>query len=117
KTIGWAGIATIALGFSNKVMVQGRMMLTNAPSIGDSNDYAAYLIFVFPFVAYLLFAEKGSMGRKLLGFVVVPAGLYQMLSTGSRGGLVGLIAVGCAILMMGKPKVKVLLLIGAPTLA
>jgi O-antigen ligase len=117
KAIGWAGIAAIALGFSNKVMVQGRMMLTNAPSIGDSNDYAAYLIFVFPFVAYLLFAEKGSMGRKLLGFVVVPAGLYQMLSTGSRGGLVGLIAVGCAILMMGKPKVKVLLLIGAPTLA
>ena len=117
KTIGWAGIATTALGFSNKVLVQGRMMLANAPSIGDSNDYAAYLIFVFPFVAYLLFAEKRAMVRKLLGFIVVPAGLYQMLSTGSRGGLVGIMATGCALLLLGKPKVKALILIGAPTLA
>jgi O-antigen ligase len=117
KMIGWAGIATIALGFSNKVLVQGRMMLVNAASIGDSNDYAAYLIFVFPFVAYLLFAEKASMVRNLLGFIVLPAGLYQMLSTGSRGGLVGIIATGCAILLMGKPKLKALILIGAPTLA
>ncbi len=117
KTIGWAGIATIALGFSNKVLVQGRMMLANAPSIGDSNDYAAYLVFVFPFVAYLLFANNAPMVRKLLGLVVVPAGLYQMLSTGSRGGLVGMLVTTFLIVMMGKPKVKAIILLGAPILA
>jgi O-antigen ligase len=117
KTIGWAGIATIALGFSNKVLVQGRMMLANAPSIGDSNDYASYLVFVFPFVVYLLFAENRAVVRKLLGFVVIPAGLYQILSTGSRGGLVGVLATVLAILLMGKAKAKAIILIGAPVLA
>jgi hypothetical protein len=116
RTIGWAGIATIALGFSNKVIMQGRMVLSNAPSIGDSNDYAAYLIFVFPFVVYLLFAERRAVVRKLLGFIVIPAGLYQILSTGSRGGMVGAFAAMFAILVMGKPKVKAMILIGAPTL-
>ncbi len=117
KTIGWAGITTIALGFSNKVIVHGRMVLANAPSIGDSNDYAAYLIFVFPFVAYLLFAPGRSAVLKFMGFIVIPAGLFQILSTGSRGGLIGVAAIIFAVLVMGRPKLKAMILIGVPTLA
>ena len=117
KTIGWAGVATIGLGFSNKVIVDGRMILMNAASIGDSNDYAAYIIFVFPFVMFLLFGRGSSPFHKALGLVVVPAGVFQILSTGSRGALVGIAATIALVMVLSKPKVKLALLIGLPTIA
>jgi hypothetical protein len=117
RTIGWAGIATIGIGFTTKEYAQGRLILKDAPSIGNSNDYAAYLIFVFPFVAYLLFGPGAKSLYRLAGIVVVPLGLYQMLSTGSRGGVVGVAATLLAVLILAKPKVKFAILVGLPILA
>lgn len=114
KAMGWAGIATIALGFSTKELQGGRLVLKDAPSIGNSNDYAAYLIFVFPFVAYLVFAHGRPILQKIMGLVVLPAGLFQLLSTGSRGGLVGITAMLLGVMVIGKPKVKAAILIGVP---
>ncbi len=117
KTIGWAGIAVIGLGFSNKVIVEGRMILMNAASIGDSNDYAAYLIFVAPLVVFLLFGPGSKPFHKLLGLIVIPAGIFQVLSTGSRGALVGIAATLALVVVLSKPRVKLAMLIGLPTIA
>lgn len=114
KAMGWAGIATVALGFSTKELHGGRLVLKDAPSIGNSNDYAAYLIFVFPFIAYLVFAHGRQILQKIMGLVVLPAGLFQLLSTGSRGGLVGITAMLLGVVVIGKPKVKAAILIGVP---
>jgi O-antigen ligase len=117
RTIGWAGIATIGIGFSTKEYSQGRLLLKDAPSIGNSNDYAAYLVYVFPFVVYLLFGPRAKTLHKLAGLVVVPLGLYQILGTGSRGGVVGVAATLAAVLILAKPKVKLAILVGLPVLA
>ncbi len=117
RTIGWAGIATIGIGFSTKEYSQGRLILKDAPSIGNSNDYAAYLIYVFPFVVYLLFGQRANILQKLAGILVMPLGLYQILSTGSRGGVVGSAGTLIAVLILAKPKVKLAILFGLPLLA
>jgi hypothetical protein len=117
NTIGWAGIATIALGFTAKDVVDGRMTIVAASSIGDSNDYAAHIMFVMPVILYVLFAAKKSMFRKALGLVVLPAGLYQLLSTGSRGAMVSACATMLVLLFVVRPTIKVALLVGIPTLA
>ena len=117
KTVGWAGIAVIALGFSTKTILDGRIVLSDASSIGDSNDYAAYLIFVFPVVLYFLYGINRNPFLKALGLVVIPGGVFQILSSGSRGGLVGIAATLLLVVIMGSPRVKIALLLGVPTLA
>ena len=117
KTVGWAGTAVIALGFTSKTIVDGRIVLMKAGSIGDSNDYAAYLIFVLPAVMYLFFGLNRSPFLKALGFIVIPAGIFQILSSGSRGGLVGVAATLLFVLIIAKPKVKIAILLGIPTFA
>jgi hypothetical protein len=117
KAIGWAGIATIAIGFTTKEMSQGRLVLKDAPSIGNSNDYAAYLIYVFPFVMFLLYSRNAKAIHKLLGLIVVPAGLYQILSTGSRGGLVAMAVMMLVVLWMSSTAVRLSILVGVPILA
>ena len=115
-TIGWAGIATIALGFTAKEFKDGRMTLVGAESIGDSNDYAAQIMYVMPVIIYTLFAAKKSLFRKILGMLVLPAGIYQLLSTGSRGALVSAAVTLLLFFFIAKPNVKMGLVVGLPTL-
>lgn len=117
KTIGWAGTAVIALGFTSKSIVDGRIVLLSASSIGDSNDYAAYLIFVLPIVVYLFYGMNRSPFLKVLGLLVIPAGMFQILSSGSRGGLVGVAATLLLVVVLGRPKVKIAILLGIPAFA
>ncbi len=117
KTIGWAGTAVIALGFTSKSIIDGRIVLLSASSIGDSNDYAAYLLFVLPVVAYLFYGMNRSPFLKLLGLVVIPAGMFQILSSGSRGAVVGIAATLLLVVVFGKPKVKIAILLGVPAFA
>jgi hypothetical protein len=117
NTIGWAGVATVALGFTAKEFRDGRMTLVGAESIGDSNDYAAQLMYVMPVITYVLFAAKKSIFRKILGAIVLPAGVYQLLSTGSRGAMVSAVVTLMVILFIAKPSVKIGLILGLPTMA
>ena len=117
KTVGWAGTAVIALGFTSKSIIDGRIVLLKAGSIGDSNDYAAYLIFVFPAVVYLFYGMNRNPFLRALGFLVIPAGIFQILSSGSRGAVVGMAATLLLVVVIAKPKVKIAILLGVPTFA
>lgn len=118
NTIGLAGAVTAMLGFVSSDFKTGRMAFASAGSdIQDSNDYAAHMILVLPAIAYFFFGPKRSIFMKLLGTVVLAAGLYQVFSTGSRGGFVGLICAGLYILKRGSSKVRMAILVGLPALA
>ncbi len=118
NTIGLAGTATTMLGLLSSDFKTGRMAFGSAGSdIQDSNDYAAHMILVLPAMAYFFFGPKRNPFFKLLGAAVLAAGLYQVFSTGSRGGLVGLICTGLYILKRGSPKVRLAILVGLPALA
>lgn len=114
--IGMAGIANTALGFLSSDFRAGRMNLQAAGSIGDPNDYAAHLIFLIPAIAYYAFGLKNSKFYKILGVGAIGAALYQILSTGSRGGLVSLMAFAAYVIATGNHKVRVGLLLGGPIL-
>lgn len=118
NTIGLAGVATTLIGFLSSDFKTGRMALGSAGSdIQDSNDYAAHMILVLPAMAYFFFQPKRNPFYKIFGTLILAAGLYQVFSTGSRGGLVGLICTALYILKRGSPKVRLAILAGVPTLA
>jgi len=114
--IGLAGIANTALGFVSSDFKTGRMGLEAAGSIGDPNDYAAHLIFLIPAMVYFAFGLKKSVFYKIVGTLSVVAALYQILSTGSRGGLVSLMLFVLYVLVTGDRKLKVGILLGGPVL-
>lgn len=118
NTIGVAGMVTILIGFASSDFKSGRMALGSPGSdIADSNDYAAHMILVLPAIAYLFFAPKRSIIFKAFGALVICGAMYQILSTGSRGGLVGLLITCLYILKKGSSKVRLAILVGLPTLA
>lgn len=118
NTIGLAGSATAILGLVSSDFKTGRMAFASAGSdIQDSNDYAAHMILVLPAMAYFFFGPKRSVVMKAVGGVLLAAALYQVFSTGSRGGFVGLICAGLYILKRGSSKVRMAILVGLPALA
>lgn len=117
NTIGFAGTVTIVLGLVSSDFKTGRMAFGSAgSSIQDSNDYAAHLILLLPAIAFLFFGGKRNVLFKLAGLPFLALGLYQIFSTGSRGGLVGLMITGLYILRRGTPKVRMAILVAVPVL-
>lgn len=118
STIGLAGSATILLGLVSSDFKSGRMELGSAgSSIQDSNDYAAHMIMLLPAIAYFFFGPKRGVLFKALGVVFLLLGLYQIFSTGSRGGLVGLIITLLYVVKRGTPRIRMVILIVVPALA
>ncbi|HEY7304980.1 MAG TPA: O-antigen ligase family protein [Bryobacteraceae bacterium] len=118
NTIGLAGVVTALLGLVSSDFKSGRMAFGSAGStIQDSNDYAAHMILLLPAIAYLFFGTKRSILFKLAGVPFLALGLYQIFSTGSRGGLVGLIITGLYILRRGTPKIRMAILVAVPVLS
>lgn len=74
----------------------------------NSNDFAALLVLMLPFLALVLFTPRrnvlvriGALGAMLYGF-------YLILSTGSRGGLVAVAVAGLYILAKLPVRFKIL---------
>ncbi len=114
NTIGIAGIATVILGVFTDSFRGGRLALDALGTIGNSNDYAAHLIFVLPAIAYLTLGQRRNLLIKACGVFAIGIGLFNILSTGSRGGLVGLIVTAVYLFLASSPKIKLLILVGAP---
>lgn len=116
-TIGLAGATTIIIGFFDSDFRSGRLgMDTTGGSIQDPNDFAAHMLLVVPAVAYLTMRSGRNYFVKLIGVCIIGAAFYEFLSTGSRGGLVGLIVTGLYIFKKGSPRLRAGLLFGIPLL-
>lgn len=72
----------------------------------DSNEMAVVLMAGLP-LALLTFQTSGKRGRVVSGLVIVGVGTSMALS-GSRGGFIGLMAVGAALILLLKrvPLIK-----------
>lgn len=117
NTIGIAGIATVILGACSDNFRTGRLSLDSFGTIGNSNDFAAHLIFVLPAIAFLAFAQRRNLFVKISASLIIGVGLFQILSTGSRGGLISVIVTLVYLLYAGSRKIKLAILIGAPALS
>lgn len=114
--LGLAGMVSTLAAFVSSDFKAGRMQLEGAGSIANPNDYAAHLIFLLPAIVYLAFGLKRSFVFKIVGIGMIGAAIKQILSTGSRGGMVGLIVFTVYVLIMGNRQMKTAILLGGPTL-
>lgn len=69
----------------------GRLAL-ELGTIGNSNDYVAHLLFVLPFLVFVILTRRNIVLR-VASLGVLAYGLYLAAGTGSRGGLLAFAAV------------------------
>ncbi len=76
----------------------------------DENDLASYVITILPFSYYLFFQAKGK-GRIFYGFALI-VGLMSIVTSLSRGGFLGFVAMAGVIWLSSKNKITTLIICG-----
>lgn len=78
--------------------------------LADNNDFALALNMALPFFFYLAKTESNRLVKRLFGFIFVAA-IPAIFLTYSRGGIVGLAAVFVLLLLRGRQKVALFLVL------
>jgi O-antigen ligase len=89
-----AAVGVVLIGFifpNDTLRTYGRLELGITSTMKDSNDYAALLTLVLPFLAIQIVTSRKSVFLRVLSALVTLGGLYLILSTGSRGALLAVI--------------------------
>jgi O-antigen ligase len=108
-------LTTIALACAVNVL-SGRLFTLNPDTdtrlslelgtIGNANDFTAHLLFVLPFVIFVLISYRNWIGRiACLG--VLGYGVYFCAATGSRGGLVAFAAAFLFMLIRAPGRLRI----------
>jgi len=100
--------------FANQI--SGRLELAGT-TIADPNDYAAHLILVLPFLLLVIVDQPRPALVRAVASGLTLYGLYLIISTGSRGGL---LALGVAVLFCIwklRPRQKIAVAVVAAILA
>jgi O-antigen ligase len=112
--IAWGGLLSVAAGhfFRNQSSGSERLEITFG-TVANANDYACVLLLMLPFVLWLALSSKTIVVRVAI-YAAVTAGLYMILSTGSRGAMLSLSAEILFFLYRGTMRQRMALLILAP---
>jgi hypothetical protein len=109
-----SGVCTLGMEriFSN-MEDNGRISLSGGGTIANSNDYAAHLLLLMPFMLWVILAPLGRL-YKIIFLPLLGAALFVDLQTGSRGAVIGM-AAGCVlVLVKGPGKLRWILGLSAP---
>jgi O-antigen ligase len=101
--LAWAASVNIMAGRFFAGQVLGRLELAGT-TVADPNDYAAHLLFVLPFLLIVIVDPERPTALRVGASGLTLYGLYLLLSTGSRGGLVALAMV--ALLCLWKLRLR-----------
>jgi O-antigen ligase len=105
--IGGAAVFNVVIALYFMRPGAERFSFTWTTSIGNSNDYAAHLLMILPF---LLFFVLKRGGRKLIRAVFLAAlvlGLFEILRTASRGALIAIVVVIAFLLLRGSMRQRI----------
>lgn len=104
--MGWAGALYVLVTRLVGDTSSGRLEIKSLPSIGNSNDLSAHMIYVLPYL--IIVAVNPSVGKfvRFVAAAFVGWGLVQILATGSRGAMIGIAAGVLFILVRGTAKQK-----------
>ncbi len=91
-----------------------RLALSWGGTIANSNDLAAHLLLVLPFVLFYVIRPGSNLAVRVVGVLAIAIGLYQVLHTGSRGALVALVVTTLFILITGTGRQRVAVAVLAP---
>lgn len=116
----YAMMSAVALGGFVNVLT-GNLFRSDAPggrlnidfgSIGNSNDYAAHLLAVLPFLVFVVWTKPKAIKFVAGGSLVY--GLYLTATTGSRGALIAFAVLLLVTLMRTPARVRIGFLVGTP---
>ena len=94
----------------------GRLAMDASGTIGNSNDLAAHLIIVLPFLLFIAMDRKRNPLLRFAMFPLMGYGASVILGTGSRGALVALGAVFLFVIWRATPKQRTLAVLAAVSL-
>jgi O-antigen ligase len=113
RTIAVAAVVNLASTRLFEAGTDGRVGLQASGSIGNSNDLAAQLLLVLPFLAFFMLGRGRSIIVRIAVWGLLLYGFWIVLGTASRGALVGLTVVFLGILFhVSLPKKVALLALG-----
>jgi O-antigen ligase len=112
RAIAWGGIALLAVGgvLRDPAFESQERFALAFGTVGDPNDYACVLLLLLPFILFLSLGSRRVIVRLAL-FPLMPYVLYRILSTGSRGALLGMLAEVALFLFLGTMRQRLALLI------
>jgi len=76
-------------------------------TIANSNDLAAQLLLVLPFLLFVALDRRRSLAVRCLPFAAIAYGLWVILGTASRGALIALIATALVSFVYGSARQRV----------
>lgn len=118
SAIGVACLGLTLVGVFNSDFKTGRMSFASQSSdIQDSNDYAAHLILMLPALAWVTLRPGTSKLRKAVGVIGLSLAFYEILSTGSRGGLIAIAATTVYVAFMSSTRIRLAIFVGLPILS
>lgn len=85
-------------------------------TVSNSNDYSGHLLFVLPFLLWIVLVERSKYIRLVALFALVLA-LFEVLAAGSRGAMLGLTIAVIIFTITTTARVRRIVLIAAPILA
>ena len=103
--LAWAAAVDVIAGRLIAGQIVGRLELTGT-TMSDPNDYAAQLILVLPCLLLVVISSRSVVSR-IFAAAFLLYGIFLILMTGSRGGLVALGAAVLFCLWKLKPGQKV----------
>jgi O-antigen ligase len=108
------GLAGAYPFFAGGSILGDRMIVhtTDGGSMGDPNFFALFLVVGVPLVVYAFY--RMNKPYKLVPLTLLPLVLYFFVRTGSRSGMIALVAMAIFIFLQvpGKQKVKMLMVAG-----
>jgi O-antigen ligase len=115
SAVGLAAIVNIATTrlFMAQTVDSARLVVAFKGMITDPNDLAAHLLLVLPFLAFIVLRPRTNPILRLVLGAAGVYGVYLILRSGSRGGLIGLIFILLFLLVFGPGRQRVAIGIGA----
>jgi O-antigen ligase len=95
-------VSELSIKLFSSIDINGRTAL-DFGSIQNSNDYAAHLILIVPFLLWAALSAKSFLFR-LVAMLGVAYGCYLIVASGSRGGFIALVTGVAAMLVMGTSR-------------
>lgn len=116
KILAWAAAVVVISGRLFAGQMVGRLELEGT-TFSDPNDYAAHLIFLLPFLLIVAMSSGRSAAVRVGASGLTLYGLYLLLTTGSRGGLVALVVMLLLCLWKLRPRLKITVAVIAAVLS
>ncbi len=89
--------------------------IMNVPILSDENDFCLFANFMIPF-AFFMALERDKIKNKLFYLILMIIFILANVATLSRGGFVGLLAVGFYLFLGSRYKFLIIVLVGIVSL-